>query len=417
MELSRRDLLWHTGRLGLAAGVGLGALPALTACGGTGSGSTPGDAEQAKLGWIQPKTGPLAAAYIPAYAGARLALKEINKAGGLLGEPVKLLEEDDEGSPGTQPTVAQRLLRRGPQMVLGPTGSSQAVASAAALKRGSVLQSAWGGADTLGDGTRFPYHYQLVFNTRLQATAAARYLYEVREVRKIGLLIENSEFGESIRKAFVNMLKDTYQAKPVSIQVFSPDAPDLTPFIKKLDRSGAEAVGLFSGQPQTTALSLQAMANTGFAPMIVSHDLNYVEAYDPIPKKLLERFYGTTYASLSYPRGGAPTTGPAVEYAKKILAEPTTGELPFTAAVAPYYDFLTLLAEIVTEQGTLDPAQLKTAFDQVKGYQGARSKLSFTPEDHNGIGAEGIAIGTLLSAKDKASMGGIFRELAPGSQA
>ncbi|NGO11585.1 amino acid ABC transporter substrate-binding protein [Streptomyces sp. HC44] len=414
MKLSRRELLRSTGRFGLAAGVALGTAPALAACGGSGSA---GESDRSRLGWIQPKTGALAAAYKPAYAAARLAVQEINAAGGLRGEPVTLLEEDDEGKPGTQPTVARRLLRKEPQFVLGPTGSSQAVASVSALERGPVLQSAWGVADTLGDGRRFPFHYQLVFNTRQQATAVARYLFESRGVREIGLLVENSEYGDSIRRAFSSVLMDNYRTKAVSLQVFTPGTLDMAPFVKKLDRDGAKAVGLFSGQPQTSVLTLKAMTATGYAPLTVSHELSYIDAYDAVPQELMERFYTTTYAAFSYPKGSSPPTGRAREYAGKILAEPSAAGLEFTAATSPYYDFLMLLAEVVEREKTLAPDKLKNAFDKVTGYQGTRGKISFTSERHTGIDDDTLVVASLRSAKDKASMGGIFRELAPGSRA
>lgn len=415
MELSRRDLLRSSGQIGLAATVGLGVVSALTACGG--SDSADGASQEPRLGWIQPKSGVLASAYRPAYAAARLAVREINEAGGLLGRPLKLLEEDDEGKPGTQPTVARRLLRGRPQFVLGPTGSSQAVASASALGRSEVLQSAWGVADRLGDGREFPFHYQLVFNTRQQATAVARYLFEGRAVRRIGLLVENSEYGESIRDAFTAVLQSRYRSRPVSVQVFNPGAPDMTPFVTELDRAGAKAIGLFSGQPQTSVLTLRAMAATGYAPLIISHELSYIEPYDSLPVELMERLYTTTYAAFSYPRGEAPPEGPAKEYAAKVSAEPAAAGLEFTAATSPYYDFLKLLAEMVRQENTLAPDRLKDAFDRVTDYRGARGRISFTRSRHTGIADDALVVASLLSAKREQSLRGIFRELAPGGPA
>ncbi|MEU0510127.1 ABC transporter substrate-binding protein [Amycolatopsis sp. NPDC006125] len=399
--LSRRTAL--SGALALGTGL-LGA--GLTACAGRGAGSTDG---QAELGWIQPKTGRLASAYAPTFIGTRLALQEINAAGGLLGTAIAVHEEDDEGSPATQATVAQRLLSARPDFVVGPTGSSQAVASVTALARGNAIQSAWGGADLLGDGARFPGHYQLVFNTSRQGRAAAKFLFETRGLRRIGLLTENSEFGKSMQESFTRTLREDYRTELAGVQVFEPNAPDMTPYLNQLARAGVEGLGMFSGQPQAAVLSLRAMANGGFAPVIVAHDLNYIDAYNEIPVELLRNFYGTAYRSLTYPRGGAPS-GPAVEYAAKIRAE--AGQLAFSAANSPYYDFLKLLATVVEQERTTDPERLRAAFDRVRGYPGVRAPISFTETDHCGIGDDAIAIATLLSARDEASAGGIFRELA-----
>lgn len=401
--LSRRGFL----KVGAAAGIGVSSAYWLAACGQDAG----ADAEQARLGWIQPSTGRLAAAYAPVYVAAEIAMQEIKAAGGLLGEQIDVLKQDDEGSPATQAKVAQRMLRDRPHFVLGPTGSSQAVASATALGRGSVIQSAWGGADVLGDGTRFPFHYLLVYSTAIQGQAAAKFLYEQQGMRKIGLLVENSEFGEAIQESFVAALQKEFRTKPVAVEVFDPEAPDMAPYVRKLARAGVDGLGMFSGQPQANVLSLRTMADIDFAPAIVVHDLNFLDAYDELPKALLERYYGTTYRALTYEKGGKPN-GPSVEYAKKIRAHPEVGELVYSAATSPYYDFLKLLAVVVEQEKTVDPAKLKGALDRVRGYQGVRGTVSFTEENHRGIGRESIAIATLLSAKDEVSMGGIFRELA-----
>jgi branched-chain amino acid transport system substrate-binding protein len=285
------------------------------------------------------------------------------------------------------------------------------------LGRESVLQSAWGVADTLGEGTRFPFHYQLVFNTRQQAAAVARYLFETRGVREIGLLVENSEYGDSIRRAFTAVLMDRYRTKPASVQVFTPGALDMAPFVKRLDGDGAQGVGLFSGQPQTSVLTLKAMTANDFAPLTVSHELSYIDAYDTVPVELMERFYTTTYAAFSYPKGGSPPKGRARDYAIKILSEQTARGLEFTAATSPYYDFLMLLSEVVAQEKTLAPDKLKAAFDKVSDYQGARGRISFTAERHTGIDDGALVVASLRSAKEKQSLGGIFRELAPGGPA
>ena len=55
------------------------------------------------MGGLLPKTGDLAIAYPPMAAGAALAIREINAAGGVLGEPVTWMDGDD----GTSPAVAK----------------------------------------------------------------------------------------------------------------------------------------------------------------------------------------------------------------------------------------------------------------------------------------------------------------------
>jgi branched-chain amino acid transport system substrate-binding protein len=65
-----------------------------------------------KIGMIDPKTGPYADDGSNEVVGARFAVAQINKAGGILGRPVELILEDSEGLPGPGMQKAQRLVHR-----------------------------------------------------------------------------------------------------------------------------------------------------------------------------------------------------------------------------------------------------------------------------------------------------------------
>ncbi|MEW2376989.1 ABC transporter substrate-binding protein [Micromonospora sp. NPDC047812] len=60
------------------------------------------------MGGLLPQTGDLALAYPPISAGTKLAIREINAAGGVLGEPVVWIDGDD----GTNPAVAKATVAR-----------------------------------------------------------------------------------------------------------------------------------------------------------------------------------------------------------------------------------------------------------------------------------------------------------------
>jgi branched-chain amino acid transport system substrate-binding protein len=53
-------------------------------------------AEPLKIGMVAPVTGPQAETGPYQIQGAKLAVEEINKAGGLLGRPIELVIEDDQ---------------------------------------------------------------------------------------------------------------------------------------------------------------------------------------------------------------------------------------------------------------------------------------------------------------------------------
>ena len=94
-------------------------------------GIAPAHAQQGPLqiGWIRPTTGRLASSFAPLYIGGLIAIDEINAAGGILGRPIVRKEEDDEASPAKEPMIVKKVQDAGVQFLVGPTGSSQTLAS------------------------------------------------------------------------------------------------------------------------------------------------------------------------------------------------------------------------------------------------------------------------------------------------
>ncbi|MEH1098581.1 ABC transporter substrate-binding protein [Micromonospora sp. CPCC 205561] len=81
------------------------------------------------IGGLLPQSGDLALAYPPISAGTKLAMKEINAAGGVLGEPVVWIDGDDGTNPAVaKATVAQHVARNVHVIVgAGASGISRAV--------------------------------------------------------------------------------------------------------------------------------------------------------------------------------------------------------------------------------------------------------------------------------------------------
>src|SRR5208282_1511649 len=68
--------------------------------------------ESIKLGWIDPLTGSLSALAVTETDGAKYAVGEVNKKGGILGRQVELLVEDSANDVGTGVQKARKLIDR-----------------------------------------------------------------------------------------------------------------------------------------------------------------------------------------------------------------------------------------------------------------------------------------------------------------
>jgi ABC-type branched-subunit amino acid transport system substrate-binding protein len=82
-----------------------------------------------KFGLLLPKTGALAFQGPPMFAAAKLAIKEINEAGGVLGTPVQVEEGDDGTNPDVAKATTAQFISHGDAVIIGAgaSGVSKAV--------------------------------------------------------------------------------------------------------------------------------------------------------------------------------------------------------------------------------------------------------------------------------------------------
>lgn len=118
-------------RVGRAVAVAAAAALATTACLGPTGGARVAQADASgdgtlRIGLILDSTGPQAFLNAPQLAAARLAVKEINAAGGHKGKPVELLPETVSADTAAQ---AKALVAANADVVIGPTDSSRAPAA------------------------------------------------------------------------------------------------------------------------------------------------------------------------------------------------------------------------------------------------------------------------------------------------
>ncbi len=94
----------------------------------TGAENTTASPAAVKLGLNYPETGPYAALGLAQLRAARLAVEEVNAAGGILGQPVELVVRNSQSSvPASRVNVLEMILKDHVKMVFGGAASSVAV--------------------------------------------------------------------------------------------------------------------------------------------------------------------------------------------------------------------------------------------------------------------------------------------------
>jgi branched-chain amino acid transport system substrate-binding protein len=404
--MDRRTVLTHGARLGAST-------IALAAGGMLGRGALAAD--DVKLGWIQPTTGPLASSFGPLYLAADMALDEINAGGGILGRKLVKVTADDQGSPAQEPIVTKRLIEDGCKFIVGPIGSSQALASLEVSTPQKVIQATYASASEMGDGTRYPYHYQFNFTAEGQAVKHAEYL-ATRGFKKIGLLIEDSAAGASLRAAAKKELP-ARGMQIVSDQTFPIKTTDMSPFLRKLRSDGAEALQAHVSNNADITQMLIALSRIGWKPVIAGHTgLLFAGTPGAVPDSArYSEVYAATFRSLTYTDKEQPPDR-VKAFVKKIAASNVPDGLLGPAATTPFYDFLYALKYGVEKAKSWDTELVKKALDASPAIPGLFGNMAFTASNHTAYSASVIAMAVSNSMEEAQSKEyrGLFRRRAPG---
>ena len=363
-----------------------------------------------RVGAARPMTGMFASSFAPLYVGMKIAVEEINASGGLLGRPLEIVEADDESSPAKEPAAMRKLLDGGAQAVLGPVGSSHALAAVATTGPAKVIHASGGFTEELADGTKYPYHYQYTYNAGQQGDAVVRFALETLKLRKVGVLHEATGFGESAAASTVRNLKKR-GAEAVGVEVYPLNATDLKVYVGKLRAAGAEVLVLWNSAAQGMVLTAAALQSMRWFPPLLGGNGMYSNAVmDGADPEVLKNAYATLIRSMTY-SGKEQPAARQLAYVKKVLTYPEAKTWEINAAISPFYDFLHMLKLVVDSDKRYDGERVKKAFDATRNYAGMIGNISFSPENHCALDAEQVVLVSVASVRDPRSLG-VFRERA-----
>ncbi len=228
---------------------------AFAACGSTDNGgSTPTDApktdtptggdtsETIKIGGIGPLTGGYANYGLSEKAGAELAVKEINAAGGIAGKQIELNFQDSQGDPESAVNAYGKLMDWGMDVSLGTVLSGEMASVTAAAKDDDImLLTPSGSNDSCIDGN--DKAFRVCFYDSYQGNAAANYVVDNGLAEEVGVLyMSDYDYSVGLYNAFVEQA-NARGLKIVETQTFTTStSTDLSTQIDALVASGVKVV-------------------------------------------------------------------------------------------------------------------------------------------------------------------------------
>jgi branched-chain amino acid transport system substrate-binding protein len=335
-------------------------------------------ADPIKIGLTAESTGPNAEAGVYQINGAKLALEEINKAGGVLGRQIELRIEDSQSTnPGSVLAVSK--LTSGGDLValIGSVRSTQVQAvSPTIMKVGLPMMI--GGTDYGLTHSGNPWIFRARPNDGYSAKVIADYGVNTLKLKKWAIVHSTDAFGNGGKNNLTEALK-ALGATPVTVQGFTSNSQDFTPIVLAIKQSGADVVSTYIANSTDVGIFAKQLRQLGVkATWVGSPSVST----DTAMKLAGDALYGT-YSIADFAVGSSPEAAAyAKKYKEKYNLEPDLYS-------AWSYDALNILALAIKNANSTKPADIQKAIHNIKGYKGVEGTYTF---DKNGDGLHGYNI-------------------------
>lgn len=207
-----------------------------------------------RIGLLLPESGEGATIGQPLIEAARLAVEQINAAGGVLGAPVELVEGFDEGnSAATAREAIAALLERNVDAVVGPASSNVALATLDDLLSAGVLTcSPTATAIALDEFPSRDLFFRTAPSDSLQAAAIAQHA-ERTGARTAAVTYLDDAYGRPMAAATIDALQLRGLTLPEAVP-FATNAESLTDEAIAISESDVDVVVVIGDGEQGTRM-------------------------------------------------------------------------------------------------------------------------------------------------------------------
>src|ERR1700751_2456592 len=137
--------------------------------------------------------------------GVKLAVKEINAGGGILGRKVEYVSTDTQTNPAVAKAVALKAVDQGAYVVLGPVHSGSMIVSMGETRRAEITNFTGGEAAVITQQGN-PYVFRTSFTQSTSMPKLARYLKEQMKAKTVAVVYTNNDFGKGGRDEMTKAL-------------------------------------------------------------------------------------------------------------------------------------------------------------------------------------------------------------------
>jgi len=198
--------------------------------------------------------------------GIKLAVKEINAAGGILGRKINYLSMDTQSNPGVAKALAQKAVDQDAYVVMGPVFSGSIMVSMAETRRAQIPNFTGGEAASITQQGN-PYVFRTSFTQSTAMPKVASYIRDTVKAKTVDVIYVNNDFG----KGGLDMIKKELEARGIQVTnsvSTEPGQIDFSAPVLKVKQSGSDAVFVYSNEEES-ARALRELRKQGYAKPVI----------------------------------------------------------------------------------------------------------------------------------------------------
>ncbi len=341
--------------------------------------------EAITIGVSGPYTGGSSSMGVSMRDGVRLAVKEINAAGGVSGKKIEIIERDDEAKNERGVQIAQELINK--EKVVATVGfinTGVALASQRFYQEAKipVMNNVATGTIVTKQFTGDNYIFRNAARDEIQAPMIVKEAVEKRGFKKVAILADSTNYGQLGREDLEKALK-AKGITPVAVEKFNIKDVDMTPQLLKAKEAGAEVILTYAIGPELAQIA-NSMAKLGWKkPMIGSWTLSMANFIDTAGKNGEGARMPQTFIQEA-------NTKKRKAFIDSYLKEfkPKNGRIDSPVSAAQGYDSIYLLAAAIKQAGSTDGVKIREALEslneKVEGVVTTYDK-PFSKNDHEAI--------------------------------
>ena len=322
------------------------------------------------VGHFASMTGPTATFGQSADAGIRLAVEEINAAGGVNGKKITIITEDDQSKTEDATKAVQKLINRDKVVaLLGEVASSRSKAGGPIAQQNKIPMIT--PASTNEDVTKIgDYIFRICFIDPFQGEALAQFAFKTLNAKRAAILLDSKQdYSVGLAAKF----RETFRANGgdiVSEQAYTSGDKDFRAALTSIRSSNPDVIFIPGYYNEVSLIVRQARELGLNVPLLGGDGWDSPE----LTKGAETAFNGTYFSNHLSTEDPDPAVQDFIKkYKAKHNAEPD-------AMAALGYDAALILADAMKRAGGTESQKLRDAIAATKDFNGVTGKISINAD-------------------------------------